>query len=238
MPNGIPHNIKLGIQWLTHESKPPLKCSAFLFFLLISKLSHTEKGLYEKSSMAQSHAQVENQFDRKIRLKYYERWNVGLVACLRGCLDVSFFPVSVSIFCLARLQQFWSFSTKQRSNWKQMLGSFCTSKNPSQTSDLPYAHSKCLAGPTSSSLHQPSSNQQSNFKRLVEILFFHCFSCFKWFQFNTIHHQYLGNSKIPQKPWLKKGHFGVEKTCYKPPTNRFAGIPHRPAVSPFGTSVP
>ena len=157
-----------------------------------------------------------------------------LLVCVVGCLDVSFLPVSVGIFCLARLQQFWSFSTKQRSNWKQRLGSFCTSKNPSQTSDLPYAHSKCLAGPTSSSLHQPSSNQQSNFKRLVEILFFHCFSCFKWFQFKTIHHQYLGNSKIPQKPRFFTA-FWVDMS-YKSPTV-FQGFPTA-TPPPFGTSVP
>ena len=147
-----------------------------------------------------------------------------LLVCGVGCLDVSFFPVSVGIFCLARLQQFWSFSTKQRSNWKQMLGSFCTSKNPSQTSDLPYAHSKCLAGPTSSSLHQPSSNQQSNFKWLVEILFFHCFSSFKWFQFKTIHIiiNIWATQKFPQNPDLFRAILGGHVLQI---TNRFAGIP-------------
>ena len=163
--------------------------------------------------------------------------------CRVGCLFAGlvawmflFFPVSVGIFCLARLQQFWSFSTKQRSNWKQMLGSFCTSKNPSQTSDLPYAHSKCLAGPTSSSLHQPSSNQQSNFKWLVEILFFHCFSSFKWFQFKTIHIiiNIWATQKFPQKTrFLFLGPFWVDMS-YKSPTV-LQGFPTGP---PFRLSEP
>lgn len=154
-----------------------------------------------------------------------------LVVCVVGCLDVSFFPVSVGIFCLARLQQFWSFSTKQRSNWKQMLGSFCTSKNPSQTSDLPYAHSKCLAGPTSSSLHQPVSNQQSNFKWLVEILFFHGFSSFKWW-FQNYSSSISGQLKNSPKNLFCFGW----TTSYKSPTV-FQGIPHRPAT-PFRLSEP